>query len=397
MPRADPKLYFSTKSFEQVADPKVVELWRREQFEQRTPEWFEARMKGISASDCALALTMNDAACDYYIESFGLHDTFKKNPKKCANHYSTNGKKEIILKKCKRTDTSSSFSNPFMLWGQKYEPIVQTIYSQMRNEDVLEYGLLFHPTVPFLMASPDGITTSGTMLEIKCPTKRPVGPVPPLHYFHQMMMQLECCGLAECDFFDCSFIEYLFDDEWLSDAQRWWNSSEGGRHHIFGILLSNGSGVYTYAPPTVFSPSDFLAWANSEIERALVEDEIELERVYYKLEKYELVRIKYTPEFLTLNLPAFSEIWEKITYYRSPEGEADFIAFENDTPSARKAAADAKQTKLDQFFSADTGKEEPSASTLTINMNLGDIVVSKETPAKRGRKAVPPFVDVCLC
>src|SRR5215210_34227 len=135
--KKDPILHYSDKPFDQVAHPKVVKLWRTRQYEQRTPDWFKARMDMISASDVSLALPMDDHACDYYIEYFKLHDTFKKNPKKCCNHYNTF--KDLILKKCKRTDTTSSSSNPFMLWGQKYEPIVQTIYSQMRGEDVIEF------------------------------------------------------------------------------------------------------------------------------------------------------------------------------------------------------------------------------------------------------------------
>src|SRR5215203_383920 len=108
--KSDPKLYFNDgKEFKEIAHEKVVKLWFKEQYAQRTPEWFEARMKGISASDCSLALTMDDNACDYYIECFNLHDSFVKNPKKCCNKYSTI--KAIYEKKCMRTDTSSSTSN----------------------------------------------------------------------------------------------------------------------------------------------------------------------------------------------------------------------------------------------------------------------------------------------
>lgn len=406
--KPDPPLYFNNgKALEEFAHPKVVELWRREQFEQRTPEWFEARMKGISASDCALALTMDDNACDYFIEHFNLHDTFEKNPKKCCNKYSTT--KTIYEKKCMRTDTSSFTTNKAMLWGQKYEAIVQTIYSQMKCEDVIEFGLLFHPKVPFLMASPDGITSSGTMLEIKCPSQRKVGPVPPLYYFHQMLMQLECCELENCDFFDCSFQEYLFEEEWLEEANAWWeNKADDVTHHIYGILLQrpepvpDGVPKYTYAPPTIRSPQEFLDWSKKIMETTLIDEEVHLERAYYKLDDYYLVPVKRSPDFLERNYPKFKEVWERIEYFRSPQGEEAYKEFmglnkkkKKDTVVSPTPVRAANQTTLTQFF-------KPSDATATPAPS--EPPTPTETPApvgmetrSRKKKVDPPFTQRCLC
>ena len=177
----DPKLYFSEgKSFEEYAHPKIVSLWRQEQYVQRTPEWFAKRYTGISASDSAKSLTMGSFSCQLFIDLFNLHDSFKINPKKCCDPYSST--KELILKKCKKSDNGSNLAgNAAIAWGVKYEAVVQTIYSQMCLDDTLEFGLLCHPTIPFILASPDGILAKnpGRMLEIKCPSKRKVGPVPP--------------------------------------------------------------------------------------------------------------------------------------------------------------------------------------------------------------------------
>jgi putative phage-type endonuclease len=394
--KPDPPLFFTNgKTLEEAANPKVVELWRKEQFEQRSPEWFEARMKGISASDCSLALTMDDNACDYYIECYNLQEEFKKNPKKCCNKYST--PKTLYVKKCMRTDTGSSTSNPAMLWGQKYEAIVQTIYSQMIQEDVVEFGLLFHPKVPFLMASPDGITTSGTMLEIKCPSQRKVGPVPPLYYFHQMLMQLECCGLDVCDFFDCSFYEYLFEEEWLNDAKSWWEKRDTvseelqaksphlvpKKHHIFGILLVNPlakEDKYTYAPPTVYSPEEFLAWSEKVMGQSLIDEEIELQRVYYKLDDYRIVEVRRSPDFFERNLPKFTKVWNEIEHYRTPEGKDAYEAFVN--AGKRKTPTTTSQTKLTDYF---------ESQTMVVDVELGP------AKARPSRKTVPPFTAVCLC
>ena len=222
--RAPPKLYLTDKPFYECADPRVIKLWNQEQYEQRSEIWHLKRGTGISASDCSCSLVETENSCGYYMDLYNLRDTMKLNPKKCCNHYSS--VKEIIMKKCKKSDGGNNLANnPAIIWGVKYEAVVQTIYSQMMNDDIVEFGLLFHPNIPFLMASPDGISCGKSgkpkMLEIKCPSKRKVGPVPPLHYFHQMLMQMEVCQLDECDFFDCRFIEYIFEDEWLDEAREW--------------------------------------------------------------------------------------------------------------------------------------------------------------------------------
>ena len=102
---------------------------------------------------------------------------------------------------------------------------------------MLEFGLIVHPEYSFLAASPDGIAIDGTMLEIKCPPIRQVDCKPPLHYFHQMLMQLECTGLEHCDYFDAHFVQYLSKDDWEQDARNWWEANKDSKHHIFGTIV----------------------------------------------------------------------------------------------------------------------------------------------------------------
>lgn len=64
------------------------------------------------------------------------------------------------------------------------------IYERRNGVSIKEFGLIAHPTVPFLGASPDGIVQNssnplvpkGTMLEIKCPPTRVIDGVVPEHY-----------------------------------------------------------------------------------------------------------------------------------------------------------------------------------------------------------------------
>jgi YqaJ-like viral recombinase domain len=66
---------------------------------------------------------------------------------------------------------------------------------------VLEFGLLQHPVYHWLGGSPDGITTNGKVVEIKCPISREIvaGEVPH-HYFPPVQIVLEICDLEEAVF-----------------------------------------------------------------------------------------------------------------------------------------------------------------------------------------------------
>jgi putative phage-type endonuclease len=87
-------------------------------------------------------------------------------------------------------------------WGVKYEDVACLLYSHYNNTPVYEYGLLHHPTVAHLGASPDGITPYGVMVEIKCPYSKTLKDIPE-EYWAQMQGQLEVTGLTECDFVVC--------------------------------------------------------------------------------------------------------------------------------------------------------------------------------------------------
>jgi len=113
-----------------------------------------------------------------------------------VNPYETPEK--LILKKC-------GVSEPFNDWatkhGQKYEDEARIIYEERHNEKVFEIGLEQHHTLDWIGGSPDGITHSGRLLEIKCPKSRPIGDgTPPVWYLAQVQVLMECLELEVCDF-----------------------------------------------------------------------------------------------------------------------------------------------------------------------------------------------------
>ena len=112
--------------------------------EQRTPEWYAAREGLITASDFAQALG---------------HGKFAT-------------QKDFFVKKVEPGPFQSS---PALKWGVMFEPVASDIY-RARNGGIkmYEFGLLRHPRLSHVGASPDGITDAGIMVEIKCPYQRKI-------------------------------------------------------------------------------------------------------------------------------------------------------------------------------------------------------------------------------
>jgi putative phage-type endonuclease len=112
--------------------------------EQRSDEWYEIRKTLITASDFAQALGKG---------KFGT-------------------KKQFIKKKCGFDDSSIDMNLPPLQWGVRYEEVANMFYQYKMNVNVFEFGIIRHPSIECLGASPDGISEHGIMLEIKCPWKR---------------------------------------------------------------------------------------------------------------------------------------------------------------------------------------------------------------------------------
>lgn len=111
---------------------------------------------------------------------------------------------------------SESFTNDAMRWGTETEPQARAAYAFMRDVDVVEVGIVPHPTIVGSHASPDGLVGNDGLIEIKCPQMAThietllSGKVPE-KYVLQMLWQMACTGRAWCDFvsFDPRMPEHL--------------------------------------------------------------------------------------------------------------------------------------------------------------------------------------------
>lgn len=141
--------------------------------EQRSDAWLAARQNALTSSDVAAVLGVNPWAT-------GLSVLQKKiNP---AHRFK---------------------GNAATRHGVINEDRALKLYEAREGRKVIAFGLIFHPwkTYKWLGGSPDGITTDGRLLEIKCPYRRDIGDGEvPDYYIPQIQVMMAVTGLPVCDF-----------------------------------------------------------------------------------------------------------------------------------------------------------------------------------------------------
>lgn len=223
--------------------PRVVALLQRPQWAQRTPEWYDIRRTLLTASDVAGALDIKPFA------------SYKGSPRE-----------DLLTKKLQ----NKPFGNIFTAHGQKYEDEARDMMASFLGEEVVDFGLLVHPTLPWLGASPDGVTKTGKCVEIKCPMRRQIIPgVVPHHYEPQIQVQMEVCDLDTT-----LFVQYrpaamnpdkkpILDITVVERDRQWFQDNLGSMQQFFDEYKA---ALETYVPGPPSPPPPCL------IEDALYED-----------------------------------------------------------------------------------------------------------------------------
>ena len=150
--------------------------------EQRTDEWFTARLGKVTASRVADVIAKTKTG-------YGAGR---------ANYMADLVVERLTGKK------AQGFTNAAMEWGTEQEPHARAAYSAKTGIMVEEVGFIDHPTVAMSGASPDGFAEEG-LIEVKCPNTAThleyvLAELPPLKYFTQMQWQMACTGRPFCDF-----------------------------------------------------------------------------------------------------------------------------------------------------------------------------------------------------
>jgi len=151
--------------------------------EQRSDEWFAARLGRVTASRVA----------DIIAKTKSGYSTSR------ANYMS-----ELICERLtgKRT---AFFQTAAMAWGTNTEPMAALAYEAKTGNLVEGVGFVPHPTIDMAGASPDGLVDHDGLIEIKCPNTSThldtvLASTPPAQYVAQMQWQMACTGRQWCDF-----------------------------------------------------------------------------------------------------------------------------------------------------------------------------------------------------
>jgi hypothetical protein len=151
---------------------------------QGTDEWRQARCGSVGASDAPRVVRR--------IKSGG---------------YSAD-RESLLWEKVIERVTGVPFEIPksfAMNQGTEREPDGRLTYSIIKGVEVLEVGIVPHPTIKGAHCSPDGFVGAKGLVELKCPEKKAHGELLinetiSNDYLVQMMWQLGCTARDWCDF-----------------------------------------------------------------------------------------------------------------------------------------------------------------------------------------------------
>lgn len=334
--------------------------------EQKSQAWYEMRNTMLTASDWGTVLG--------------------------ENHYS-NGN-EVLKKKC---GDDTFITNAAMQWGNKYENVAVLIYEHRNTVQILEFGCIRHPFIPFLGASPDGITMEGVMLEIKCPTSRKITGTPPSYYWCQVQGQLEVCELDRCDFLECSFKEY--DNDKDPEYEYYADNYEGNKllnqyGHEKGVIAefyksSSKTFMYIYSPVCIMG-DELDIWKKETVEKHQSDKNMFSCFSYWYLQEVSCVPIYRNQEWFNTSKVELEIFWNKVLKYRElgldvllqdiqrgkdekKQIKLDVKIEKEKAKPVKKVSAPAKrQKKIKEFILFDNNREEDNVKELTHKTNKTD-------------------------
>ena len=151
--------------------------------EQRSDDWFAARLGKITASKVADVMA------------------------KTKSGYGAARKNYMMQLLCERLtgNREESYQNAAMMRGTELEPFARIAYEAITGVEVEEVGFVAHPEIEMFGASPDGLVDQDGLVEIKCPNTAQhveflrTGKIES-RYEWQMRAQMACTGRDWCDF-----------------------------------------------------------------------------------------------------------------------------------------------------------------------------------------------------
>lgn len=346
---------------------------------QRSQEWFELRDCMITASDGGTIVKLNPYEPDF---SFILKKVFGKPFETSIDCY--HGKKfeqiATMIYEYRENVKVKEFGlcqHPkYKFLGASPDGIVSEYKLQTKSKtwEELEEELALiedHDSKKeFLDNHCYKTNLVGRMLEIKCPMRRKIimdkdaievyGPhgekitnllkdvkkgICPAYYWVQVQLQLQCCELDECDFWQCEIVEYSDRQEFIDDSNykcQWLSNSTNFEKGVLIQLMpienltdkkmDYDNRIYNYAQ-FIYQPR--INMTNNEIDFWLLNTIANLKEThkgmvfesvkYWRLNASRNTTIKRDDLWFKTNLSSFEEIWKKVEYFRKNKRNAKLI------------------------------------------------------------------------
>ena len=308
-------------------------LREKPQPEQRTPEWYSRRNNLITASAASKAFGTQSSVNQLIYE---------KCKKYCASEEDGGGREGGGS-----TGPMQGSVNSPLHWGQRYEPLTVMVYEHRNRTKLGEFGCIQHDTYPFIGASPDGINIDptsaifGRMVEIKNIFNREITGQPKEEYWIQTQIQMEVCGLDECDFVETRFKEYDDEEEYKSatatDANEkgvilWFQSAPALTQHG---CVSSPIQLYEYAPIGA-TATEYDKWEAEMFAKHERLRSIWVRTIYWYLDEYSCVLVKRNRLWFEEAVKVLQNVWATIEEERQ-------TGYEHRAPKRKTTSAAAAQ------------------------------------------------------
>jgi putative phage-type endonuclease len=151
--------------------------------EQRTDDWYTARLGKVTASRVADVVAKT-----------------KTGVSASRGNYMA----QLIVERLTGKPTES-FNSSAMQWGTDTEPLARAAYEMATDMMVDEVGFVEHRSISMCGASPDGLVGEDGLIEIKCPNTAThietlINNTIDNRYVLQMQWQMACTDRIWCDF-----------------------------------------------------------------------------------------------------------------------------------------------------------------------------------------------------
>jgi hypothetical protein len=267
-------------------ETKIQELLLKPQSVQRTEEWYREMRQVLSASEFYQLFGPPRGRGQLVMSKVQLPEAMEE--------------QSASQRKCCLTMEMTP-----MDWGIRFEPVAKQFLEAKWKASIAEMGRLHHPSRKGLAASPDGLIQNsaqieliGDLVEIKCPSSRPIGKLIPPSYWYQMQLQLEVTQRHVCQYCEFNFRSFTAQKPETCEPP-----AEPCEKGLIYVLQNEELATMKYE----YGPLGNMEWVPELMEGWEV-----VERIPWYLEKYWIQPVARDEAWFQSILPLIDHFWEDV-------------------------------------------------------------------------------------